>query len=89
MIMGAEIGMLIVETIAKIRRAFLYRASRSRRSRLRKLTSIIVGGVRRALPSATNQGIQAAAVRIASLRRDGAPALAVDFFDAASAKVWG
>ena len=40
--MGAEIRMLIVETIAKIRRAFLYRASRSRRSRLRKLTSIIV-----------------------------------------------
>jgi hypothetical protein len=27
MIMGAKIGMLIVETIAKIRRAFLYRAA--------------------------------------------------------------
>ena len=39
--------------------------------------------------NATNQGVQAAAVRIASLRRDGTPALAVDFFDAASAKVWG
>ena len=32
MIMEAEVGMLIVETIAKIRRAFFVRASGSRRS---------------------------------------------------------
>jgi hypothetical protein len=39
--------------------------------------------------SKTNKAIQLNVQQIAALRPRGHPALKVDFFDAASAKVWG